>query len=112
MIDERLSKATNRKELLTKHGYDTKFASHLIRLMLEGKDLLINGKIVFPLPYANTILDIKNGKWNTKQVLDYADEIESELSELVKTSPLPKKPRYKEVHELAIDLIKSFHGWI
>ena len=109
MIEERLSKATNRKELLTKYGYDTKFASHLVRLMLEGKELLETGKLVYPLTYANIILDVKQGKLKMIEVLDYAESIEADI-ENIPTS-LPKKPRYDEVQKFTIDIIKCYHGY-
>lgn len=108
MIDERLSKATNRKDLLTSHGYDTKFASHLIRLMLEGKELLSTGRLEFPLRYRQTILDIKLGKWEMKSVLDYSDELEKSLEDHVEWSALPSRPRYNEVQELVKRLIREW----
>jgi predicted nucleotidyltransferase len=110
MIVERLSKATNRKDLLTRHGYDTKFASHLVRLMLEGKELLSTGKLEFPLRYAQTILDVKLGKWKMTEVLEYAEELEQNVVDAVELSALPKRPRYNEVQELVKRLLKDFHG--
>ena len=110
MIAERLSKATNRKDLLTRHGYDTKFASHLVRLMLEGKELLSTGRLEFPLRYAQTILDVKLGKWKMTEVLEYAEELEQNVVDAVELSALPKRPRYNEVQELVKRLLKDFHG--
>jgi len=109
MIDERLSKATNRKDLLTSHGYDTKFASHLVRLMLEGKELLSTGRLEFPLRYRQTILDVKLGKWEMKYVLDYAEELEAKIHDAVEYTALPKRPRYNEVQELVKRMIREWH---
>lgn len=111
MIEERLSKATNRKELLTKYGYDTKFASHLVRLMLEGKELLETGKLIYPLTYANIILDIKQGKLKMIEVLDYAESIEADIKNITIITSLPKKPRYDEIQKFTIDIIKYYHGY-
>lgn len=63
MIEDRLAKATNRKELFLKFGYDTKYSSNLIHLLKEGIDLMKFGELVYPLPYAKDIIDIKQGKW-------------------------------------------------
>jgi len=108
MIDERLSKATNRKDLLTKFGYDVKFASHLIRLLLEAKELLSTGRLEFPLRYREVILDVKLGKWKMTEVLDYADELELKLDDAVELSALPKRPRYEEVQELVKKLLRDY----
>jgi len=107
MIEERLSKVGNRKNLITKHGFDTKFASNLIRLLLEGKDLVSNGDITFPLRYAETILDIKQGKWTIKEVLDYAEQLEAETDIAALQSELPSKPRFDEIEKFTINLLES-----
>jgi uncharacterized protein len=107
MIEERLSKVGNRKTLITQHGFDTKFASNLIRLLLEGKELVSTGEIVFPLTYKQTILDIKQGKWTIKEILDYAEQLEAETDEAVKTSELPSKPRFEEIEQLTIQLLET-----
>jgi len=92
MISDRLDKVGNREELLTKYGYDTKFASHLIRLMLEGIELLNTGEIKFPLQYAGTLRDIRNGKWSIEDIFNYSAELENEMSSVVEKSTLPLKP--------------------
>ena len=107
MLKERLDKATNRSELVLKYGYDTKFASHLIRLLHEGLDLLNNGELIFPLPRAYEILDIKNGKWDIKDVIKYADELEAKLDDTLKTTKLPATPYYKEIENFTIETMKQ-----
>lgn len=100
MISERLSKATHRKNLLTKYGYDTKFGSNLVRLMLEGIELLKTGELVFPLKEKNLILDIKLGKYRMTDVLNMAEEFEREVESLTEITSLPTKPRYNEIQEM------------
>ena len=106
MITERLSKATHRKTLLTKFGFDVKYGSHLIRLMLEGEELLKTGNLKFPLKYADILTDIKLGKWKMTDVLKYAEDIENRI-DAMKTN-IPSKPRYDEVQKLTIDLLKHY----
>jgi len=107
MIEERLSKVGNRKNLITKYGFDTKFASHLIRLLLEGQELINTGKIEFPLSYRQTIVDIKQGKWTIKEVLDYADQLEAEIDAIVEKSALPSKPRLAEIEKFSVNLLEN-----
>lgn len=107
MLKERLDKQTNRSGLMEKYGYDTKFASHLIRLMMEGKELLITGEIQFPLKEKDFILDVKLGKYKIKDVLDYSDQLEHEIVDVEKISPLPSKPNYQEVNKLLKEIVKE-----
>lgn len=107
MIEERLSKVGNRKSLITKYGFDTKFASNLIRLILEGKELVSTGKIVFPLSYKDTLLEIKQGQWTIKEVLDYAEQLEAEMDKAAKQSDLPSNPRHDEIETFAINLLEN-----
>lgn len=107
-LKERLDKATNRSELVLKHGYDTKFASHLIRLLQEGLDILCNEELVFPLPNAKEILAIKQGSMSVKEVLEYAEELEAQMDEAKEHSKLPDKPDYKAIENFTMNQMKQF----
>jgi len=97
---------TNRKELIKAKGFDYKFGSHLIRLLIEGKELLETGRLEFPLKNSKDLLDIKLGKWDLKDVLDYSEEIESEINKL--SNNLPKKPNYKQVEKFTIEMLEEW----
>jgi len=108
MLKERLDKATNRSELVLKHGYDTKFASHLIRLLQEGLMLLEHGELMFPLPTSELLLEIKHGKWEIQQVLELADKLEAKMDQVVENTTLPSKPNFKAVEEVCINIMQSW----
>lgn len=105
-LKERLDKATNRSELVLKHGYDTKFASHLIRLLYEGLMLLERGEIIFPLPMADLILDIKMGKWELGKVIETADKLENKLREAESKTKLPKNANYKAIEAFTVEQMR------
>lgn len=107
MLKDRLDKVGNRKELYLKHLYDVKFGQNLIRLLLECKEVLSTKEIKFPLVYADVLLEIKNGEWSIKKLLDYADQIENDI-ELLDLSHLPKTPDHDMLNELCIDLILTY----
>lgn len=106
IIDERLSKVTHRKNLLSKYGYDTKFGSHLVRLMLEGKELLTTGRIEFPLKERQLLTDIKLGKYNMIDVLKMAEEYEYDIENYCEKTKLPSRPRYNEVQDFTKKMLK------
>jgi hypothetical protein len=106
-LEERINKVGNREELLTKYGWDTKFGGHLIRLMLEGIELLKTGNLVFPLKEAEMLKDIRAGKWEMVKVLDYSYELEKEVESLTESSKLPSKPNIKEIEEFTIKTLRK-----
>ena len=99
-------RAGNREEIVSAHGYDTKFASHLIRLMFEGVELLETGSIEFPLKERRTILDIKQGKWEMSKVLDFSSELEKQIESI--DSKLPAKPNVEALERFTINKLRNF----
>jgi len=107
-LADRLSKVTNRHELVLKYGYDTKFASHLIRLLSEGETLLKTGKLEFPLHNASFLLQIKQGELSLEDILKLADEYEFKLKYIRDDSDLPEKPQFDEVNDLVKQITRAF----
>lgn len=90
------------------HGFDGKCALHLFRLMLEGKSLLLNGEITFPLPEAEWLLEIKNGKYSFEKLVSMAESMEIDFEHWYQISPLPKNPNRKELSNLYFDLVNYY----
>lgn len=99
-----------RSKIVEKYGYDTKFASHLIRLLLFGIELLETEKIILPTKYKKCLIDIKNGKWTLPFVINYATFLEECLDEAFKTTELPDKPDMEAIHKLQISLFEKHWG--
>ena len=104
----RLSKVGNREELYTKYGYDVKFGMHLVRLMLEGKELLETGKLVYPLKERDMLLDIRQGKWRREDIITYSEQLEAEIETLSTTCDLPSSPQYDKIEKLLIDMVEEY----
>lgn len=96
-----------RAELESKYGYDTKHASHLVRLLLEGEELLLKGTITLPLPYADHILSIRRGKYTYDGLMAEIGDIDTHFSGLYDMSVLPKAPNRSAVDELCIKLVED-----
>lgn len=108
ILADRLSKLTNRDELILKYGYDTKFASHLIRLLDEGKQILEEGKLTFPIRMKDVVLDIKQGKYKIDEVIQLSDEMENELKIIKEKSELPEIPDYNKINHFLTELVFSY----
>ncbi len=108
IVKNRLDKFTNRKILLEKYGYDTKYASHLIRLLHEGIELVQEHHITFPLKRRKQIIDIKKGKFKLKELVDYSYELEKKLKNAIEISTLEAEPDYEGIEKLVIFIMKYF----
>jgi hypothetical protein len=108
IIQDRLDKTGNRKDLILKYGYDVKFASHLIRLLFEARELLLTGKIEFPLKEREILLEIKNGIWKLDQILKHSEQLETQITNLYFTSSLPTYPDMNKINLLCVDIVKNF----
>lgn len=107
ILNGRIDKFSGRYELVSKYGYDTKFGSHLIRLLSEGNQLLQYGDLSFPLVNADLIKDIKCGKYEIGQLLEMAEQMETRSHELAEKSKLPSGPNMREIVSLLIKLISQ-----
>lgn len=74
---------TNRPELVEEHGYDTKYAMHMVRLGLQGIEYLRDGRIHLPIPGAvgDLLRGIRQGEWPLERVLEMAEENEAKLAD-------------------------------
>lgn len=114
IVKDRLLKASSRTKLMEKYGHDTRFSSHLVRLMMEGCELLETGRIEFPLKERELVLDIKQGKYSTKEVLTIAEQHEAKIKSMFDNGQgkLRKKVMYKEVQQLTKNMLKKFLRYI
>lgn len=76
---------TNRPELIAKHGYDTKFAMHALRLGLEGIELLTTRHLT--LPHCGDGLAklraVRAGEINYAEAIRLIEEAETRLRSIV-----------------------------
>jgi len=99
-----------RAKLEAAFGYDTKHASHLVRLLREGEELLLKGVLVFPLSYADEILGIRRGAFTYDGLMEHIGDIDSHFDALYKASPLPKGPNRERADEICVDVVSRSLG--
>lgn len=83
-----------RAELVEQFGFDTKFAGHMVRLGLQGVELLETGRITLPVPepWRTWIKDLRVGKHTQAEALEAAEHFEERIKTALATSPLPEQP--------------------
>jgi hypothetical protein len=97
-----------RHELEAKSGYDTKHASHLVRLMRMGYEILTEKKVYVKRPDREEILAVKNGAWSYDQVMQFAKDMQIKLDEAYKATTLPKSVDFAKVNSLYHRMSEAF----
>lgn len=106
LVGERGQKGVNRPELVEKYGYDTKYAYHIIRLGLQGLQFLNTGKISVPMPehLRLLLLAIREGQYTQERIFQWAEELESEMLEVLAASKLPETAPEGPINQLLVSL--------
>lgn len=83
-----------RPELIKAYGFDTKYAAHMVRLGVQGAELLETGWITLPMPepWLTWIRDLRTGGHSMQEALDAAEGLEHRITALIDRSPLPEYP--------------------
>ncbi|MEU4517691.1 nucleotidyltransferase domain-containing protein [Amycolatopsis sp. NPDC024027] len=85
----------NRPELIAKYGFDTKYAMHMVRLGVQGVELLETGRMTLPIaePWLTWLRDLRRGRHSQDEAVEAAAELEDRLDQLTRgASPLPDEP--------------------
>jgi len=97
-----------RSALEEKFGYDTKHASHLIRLLRMCREILVDHRVLVKRPDREEILAVKNGLWEYDRLIEWADRQEKELDSLYETSTLRKEADRGFLDRLCVELIEDY----
>jgi uncharacterized protein len=111
LLGERGQMRVTRTDLIDKHGYDTKYASHVVRLGFQGVELLETGKLEMPMPEnpRKAVLRIKEGKYSFDEVMQLTGDLETQIKDLVKDGPIRDLPDYEGVEKWMQDCY--FETW-
>lgn len=113
MLGIKSKKHTNRPELVELYGFDTKFAYHMVRLGLQGVELLETGRITLPMPEPSRswLRKMRVGRVTRQEALDASETLEQHLRGLVESSHLPPEPDRRRANEWLIDTYRDVWGW-
>lgn len=88
-----------------------KHASHLVRLILTCKHLLLTGEMQVCLyDHLNLLMQIKQGQMSWEELFDLVNQLRSELDEAYKVSTLPEDVDYGKINALYTDLMIGAWG--
>jgi predicted nucleotidyltransferase len=89
-----------RKQMIEEFGYDVKYAYHLVRLLNEIEQILLEGDLDLERN-REQLKEIRRGEWTIEKVEEYFNDKEKYLEEVYATSKeIPNKAQYDKIREL------------
>jgi predicted nucleotidyltransferase len=94
------------------HGknYDSKNMMHTFRLLRMAKEIATENTIYVKRSDREFLLDVKHGKFEYDELVNWATELKTELETLYKNSSLPERPNLKLINELLITVRTEFYN--
>lgn len=104
LLGVRGGRHTNRPELTESHGYDTKYAMHMLRLGYQGIEYMLTGRLVLPMEdeRGDYLRSVRQGEKPLDEVVDLAASLEAQLIGL--EDEAPPEPKYAEIDRWLVRL--------
>lgn len=106
-----------RAALEERHGYDTKHAAHLVRLLRMGREILTTGEVHVWRGEGgggdrDELLAVRDGAWAYDALVAWAEREEAELEALVRSGTLavPPAPDLEALDALCVGLVEEALG--
>jgi predicted nucleotidyltransferase len=101
---------SKRAATVEQYTFDTKFAYHLVRLLLEVEQILTTGDLNLRRD-AELLKAIRRGEWTAQQVKDFFAAKEKGLEAVYESCTLlPWGPREDEIKQLLLDCLEEHFG--
>lgn len=116
LTDEELLELSSWTKSLTKrqldtvvNDYSTKFAYHVIRLALEGEQILMEHDLDIERN-AEILKAVRRGEWSEEKLRGWFNEKEKHLEELYTKSTLRHSPDQEAIKELLMNCLEHHYG--
>lgn len=100
---------SRRYEDIMAHGYDTKFAYHVVRLLNEVEEILTEHNLTLDRN-REQLKSIRRGEWSLQQIEDYFSRKEAELETAYTSSTLPHGPDEEAIKKLLLQCLEEYYG--
>jgi hypothetical protein len=106
LMGKRGQKNVNRQELVDRHGFDTKYAGHMVRLGYQTCEYLCQGKLTLPMSVElrRRCVAIREGRVPLIEVLREANDLEAQALRTLTVSSLPDLPDVGRVEAWMLDV--------
>lgn len=104
-----LTSERNQKILSNEHQFDRKFATHVVRLLLQAEQILIEGDLDLR-KNSEYLKAIRRGDVSEKEIRDFFTIKEKELEKVYHESKLPWGPNEGKIKELLLQCLEHHYG--
>ncbi len=98
-----------RAEIIKAHGYDTKFAYHVVRLLGEVEQILLESDIDLQRD-RERLKAIRRGEWSLEKLRDWASAKEADLEKAYADSTLPARADESKLKTLLLHCLEEHYG--
>jgi len=100
---------SKRAAIREKHGLDSKFAYHVVRLLNEAEQLLLEGDLDLQRN-REMLKSIRRGEWSADQILEYFEQKRVDLETARTKSALPPGPDEAAIRGLLLRCLEMHYG--
>ena len=100
-----------RAATIAEHGWDLKFGVHVVRLMLQCEQILVEHDLDIERN-SEVLKSIRRGEWTLEQLESWFDIKEKSLETLHANSTLRHSPDEKRIKELLLEALEMHYGTI
>ena len=98
-----------RAAVIQEHGYDLKFAYHIVRLLNEVEQILVEGDLDLQRN-REQLKEIRRGEWTLEQVEGYFESKEKLLESTYASSALPYAPDESVLKKILLECLEMHYG--
>lgn len=95
---------------MANQGTDLKALYHSVRICSEMNEILKDGKVTYPRPERELLLDIRNGRLSNGEIGAIIDTLMDEGEDLMLTSTLRELPDYQFIEDWYVSVQKKYIG--
>jgi len=99
-----------RADLERAHGFDTKHAMHLVRLLRMGLEVLRGEGVQVRRPDTEDLCAIRSGAWTFDKVLSHAEDLHGQMTAAAEVSALPEEVDPDLVDAMLLEVLDAFDG--
>lgn len=106
-----IDKIGNRRAIIERYGYDTKFAYHVVRLALECEQILVGGDLDLRRD-REMYKAVRRGEWTLDELKAWWARYEPHLDGLYRSSQLPHSADEGAIKDLLVRAISCHYGTV
>lgn len=100
---------SSRFQMVKTHGYDLKFAYHVVRLLDEAEQIILEGEMDLQRS-KEAMKSIRRGEWKIEDVRNWAMEKEKALEVAYVECKLPEHAPEEKLRRLLLECIEAHYG--